>query len=92
MNVMQRKTGTAGDVLHVESVPIPEIVASVGSPVYVYSRAYFESRFRTLQAAVADCGTGGRVSYAVKANSNLQQCSDLAAYGDRATRRFCNTR
>jgi diaminopimelate decarboxylase len=71
MNVMQRKTGTAGDVLHVESVPIPEIVASVGSPVYVYSRAYFESRFKTLASAVADCGTGGRVCYAVKANSNL---------------------
>ena len=71
MNVMHRKTGTAGDVLHVESVPIPEIVASVGSPVYVYSRAYFEARFKTLHAAVADCGTGGRVSYAVKANSNL---------------------
>jgi diaminopimelate decarboxylase len=71
MNVIQRKTGTAGDVLHVESVPVPEIVASVGSPVYVYSRAYFESRFNTLLNAVADCGTGGRICYAVKANSNL---------------------
>ncbi len=71
MNVMHRKTGTAGDVLHVESVPIPEIVASVGTPVYVYSRAYFESRFRTLEAAVSGCGTGSRVCYAVKANSNL---------------------
>jgi diaminopimelate decarboxylase len=71
MNVMHRKTGTAGDVLHVESVPVPEIVASVGSPVYVYSRAYFEARYRTLEAAIADCGTGGRICYAVKANSNL---------------------
>ena len=71
MNVMQRKTGTAGDVLHVESVPIPEIVSAVGSPVYVYSSAYFESRFNALLNAVADCGTGGRICYAVKANSNL---------------------
>ncbi len=71
MNVFNRKTGTAGAVLHVESVPVPEIVAAVGSPVYVYSSAYFESRYRTLAAAIADCGTGGRVCYAVKANSNL---------------------
>ncbi len=71
MNVMHRNTGTAGDALHVESVPVPEIVAAVGSPVYVYSRAYFESRYRTLAAAVSECGTGGRVCYAVKANSNL---------------------
>ena len=71
MTVTHRNTGTAGDVLHVESVSIPEIVASVGSPVYVYSRAYFESRFRTLEAALSGCGTGVRVCYAVKANSNL---------------------
>ena len=71
MNVMQRKTGNAGEVLHVDSVPVPEIVAAVGSPVYVYSRAYFEARYRALADAVAGCGTGGRVCYAVKANSNL---------------------
>jgi diaminopimelate decarboxylase len=71
MNVMHRKTGTAGDVLHVESVSVPEIVAAVGSPVYVYSRAYFESRYQTLDAAISECGTGGQISYAVKANSSL---------------------
>lgn len=71
MTIAHRNTGTAGDVLHVESVPIPEIVASVGSPVYVYSRAYFESRFRAFEAAVSECGTSTRVCYAVKANANL---------------------
>ena len=81
MNVMQRKTGTAGDVLHVESVPIPEIVSAVGSPVYVYSRAYFESRFNALLNAVADCGTGGRICYAVKANSNLSVLKLFADLG-----------
>jgi diaminopimelate decarboxylase len=82
MNVFHRKSGQAGGVLHVESVPIPDIVRAVGSPVYVYSREYFESRFRILQAAVAGCGTGGRVCYAVKANSNLavlKLFSDLGA-------------
>ena len=46
MNVFHRETGSAGDVLHVESVPVPDIVRSVGSPVYVYSQQYFESRYR----------------------------------------------
>ena len=32
MNVMQRKTGNAGEVLHVDSVPVPEIVAAVIGP------------------------------------------------------------
>lgn len=71
MNVFHRETGSAGDVLHVESVPVPDIVRSVGSPVYVYSREYFENRYRTLADAFAGSGTGGRVCYAVKANSNL---------------------
>jgi len=82
MTVFQRETGSAGDVLHVESVSVPDIVRHLGTPVYVYSRRYFESRYRTLEAAVADCGSGGRVCYAVKANSNLSVLklfSDLGA-------------
>lgn len=82
MNVFHRHTGGAGDVLHVESVPVPDIVRSVGSPVYVYSRRYLESRYQALNNAVADCGSGGRICYAVKANSNLSVLklfSDLGA-------------
>lgn len=82
MNVFQRKAGSAGDILHVESVPVPDIVRAVGSPVYIYSRQYFESRYQTLESAVAQCGDGAKICYAVKANSNLAVLkifSDLGA-------------
>ena len=82
MNVFHRVPGAAGSALHVESVPITDIVSAQGSPVYVYSRSYFEARYRALQAAIAHCGSGTRICYAVKANSNLAVLrifSDLGA-------------
>ena len=81
MNVFHRETGSAGDVLHVESVPVVDIVRRVGSPVYVYSRRYFETRYSTLARAFAGCGAGGRVCYAVKANSNLSVLRLFAGLG-----------
>ncbi len=57
------------DVLHVESVAVPDIVATVGSPVYIYSRRYLETQYQRLVAALE--GTDTRICYAVKANSNL---------------------
>ncbi len=80
--VFHHKAGPAGTVLHVESVPVPDIVRAVGSPVYIYSREYLASRYHILQDAVSRCGSGGRISYAVKANSNLSVLrlfSDLGA-------------
>lgn len=57
------------DVLHVDDVPIPQIVAAVGSPVYVYSKTHFERQYAELEAALAAVAV--QVCYAVKANSNL---------------------
>ncbi|MEM8766221.1 MAG: diaminopimelate decarboxylase [Pseudomonadota bacterium] len=71
MKVFHRVATAEGDVLHVESVPVPDIVRAVGSPVYIYSQAYFEARYAALADAMAGCGTGGTLHYAVKANSNL---------------------
>ena len=67
------------DVLHVESVAVPDIVASVGSPVYIYSRRYLESQYQRLVAALE--GTDARIYYAVKANSNLAILRCFAALG-----------
>lgn len=54
---------------HVESVALPDIVAAVGSPVYVYSHQHFQSQYQRLVAALQ--GVDANVYYAVKANSNL---------------------
>jgi len=55
--------------LHVEDVPLREIAERVGTPTYVYSRGHFEHQFRLLAGALAACG--GKICFAVKANSNL---------------------
>jgi len=57
-------------VLHAEQVSLVQIAEQVGTPVYVYSRAHFESRYRALVAALAPLPVD--ICYAVKANSNLQ--------------------
>lgn len=55
--------------LHAEQVPLAEIAAQVGTPVYVYSRAHVEQRYRALGEALAPCAAD--ICYAVKANANL---------------------
>lgn len=56
------------DELHCEDVPVAELAERFGTPLYVYSRASFESRFRQLRRAF---GPDARICFAVKANSNL---------------------
>ena len=55
-------------VLYVEEVPVPEIAATVGTPFYCYSTATMTRHYRVLIESLA--GTGAKVCYAVKANSN----------------------
>jgi diaminopimelate decarboxylase len=55
--------------LHVDGVPLARIAERVGTPAYVYSKAYFETRYRELEEALAP--RGADICYAVKANSNL---------------------
>jgi diaminopimelate decarboxylase len=65
--------------LYAEGVPVADIVAAVGTPCYVYSRAHIEARFRAF-----DQTFGGRdhlVCYAVKANSNVAVLNLLARLG-----------
>ena len=42
-----------GGVLHAEDVPLPEIAAAVGTPVYVYSAATLTRHYRVFQEALA---------------------------------------
>lgn len=65
--------------LHVEAVDLAALAGSVGTPFYCYSTATIVERYRRFQAAVAPLG--GRICYAVKANSNQAVLATLAALG-----------
>ncbi|MHB8454924.1 MAG: diaminopimelate decarboxylase [Acidiferrobacterales bacterium] len=68
-----------GGRLHAEGVALADIAARLGTPCYVYSRAYIEARWHELDQAF-----GARdhlVCYSVKANSNLAVLGVLARLG-----------
>ncbi len=65
--------------LFAEDVPVSEIVAAVGSPVYIYSTATLERHFKLFDEALA--GTDHLVCYAMKAASNQAILKTLAALG-----------
>ncbi len=65
--------------LYAEGVPLAEIARRHGTPVYVYSRAAIEARWREFDAAFS--GHPHLVCYAVKANGNLAVLNVLARLG-----------
>jgi len=66
-------------VLHAEDVAIPDIVASVGAPFYVYSTATLTRHFQLFDDALA--GMDHLVCYAMKAASNQANLQTLAKLG-----------
>jgi len=58
-----------GKELYAEDVAIKDIVAKVGSPVYIYSQATLERHFKAMDEAFA--AVPHTICYSVKANSNL---------------------
>lgn len=75
MNPFEYKGGR----LYAEAVDLEALARDVGTPCYVYSRAYIEERWRAFDEAF-----GGRdhlVCYALKANSNLAVLDVLARLG-----------
>ena len=62
-----------------ENVRLADIADKVGTPCYVYSRAFIEERFRAFDSALA--GRDHLICYAVKANSNLAVLDLLARLG-----------
>jgi diaminopimelate decarboxylase len=65
--------------LFAEEVPVAEIAAEVGTPIYCYSTATFERHFRLFDEALE--GTDHLVCYAMKAASNQAILKTLAALG-----------
>jgi diaminopimelate decarboxylase len=68
-----------GGVLHAEDVPLPQIAATVATPVYVYSTATLTRHYRLFEEALA--GLDHMICYAMKANSNLAVVRLLGALG-----------
>ncbi|MGH8280620.1 MAG: diaminopimelate decarboxylase family protein, partial [Gammaproteobacteria bacterium] len=66
-------------VLHAEDVPLPQLAAAFGTPLYVYSRRALTDSWRQF-AQVFD-GTPHQVCYAVKANGTLALLQVLAQLG-----------
>ena len=66
-------------VLHCENVPLQELVARWGTPLYVYSQNAIRDRFRELDDALSP--VPHLIAYSVKANGNLAVLRTLAALG-----------
>jgi diaminopimelate decarboxylase len=67
-------------VLHAEDVPLPVIADSVGTPVYVYSRATLERHAQVFRDALSGLDNP-HLAFAVKANPNLAVLKVLARQG-----------
>ena len=67
-------------VLHAEDVPLPQIAAAVGTPVYVYSRATLTRHARVFREALAGVPRK-HLAFAVKSNPNLAVIRLLANEG-----------
>ena len=65
--------------LFVEDMPLAEVAAAFGTPLYVYSRRAIESQWRTYSDAFG--GRSHLICYAVKANGNLAILDLLARLG-----------
>lgn len=68
-----------GGTLHCEQVPVAELVARWGTPLYVYSASHVRRRFRELDDALS--GVDHLIAYSVKANGNLGVLGLLAEMG-----------
>lgn len=69
-------------ILHAEDVPVPQIVAAVGTPFYCYSTATLSRHFTVFSNALSDLDA--LVCYAMKANSNQAVLRTLADLGSGA--------
>ncbi len=65
--------------LYAEQIPLADVAAAVGTPVYVYSRRALTEAFLTFDQALS--GVPHTLCYAVKANSNLAILNLFARLG-----------
>jgi len=68
----------SGGVLHAEDVPLDELAAAAGTPLYVYSSATLTRHYKVFAEALP---AGALIAYAMKANDNLAVLKTLARLG-----------
>ncbi|MEI2417155.1 diaminopimelate decarboxylase [Orrella sp. JC864] len=66
-------------VLHAEDVPLAELAAQAGTPLYVYSRAALRAAWDAYREAIGQRDV--LVCYGMKANSNLAVLKEFARLG-----------
>ena len=67
------------NALFAESIPVMDLMAQYGSPLYIYSRTEIEQNWQQFDAAFGE--HPHLICYAVKANSNLAVLNVLASLG-----------
>ena len=67
------------NALFAESIPVMDLMAQYGSPLYIYSRTEIEQNWQQFDEAFG--GYPHLICYAVKANSNLAVLNVLASLG-----------
>ncbi len=67
------------NALYAESIPVIDLMAQYGSPLYIYSRTEIEQNWHQFDAAFGE--HPHLICYAVKANSNLAVLNVLANLG-----------
>lgn len=65
--------------LHCEAVPIREITDKLGTPVYIYSKKFFEERYKEFSEAFKEINH--TIFFAAKANFNLSVLKTFADLG-----------
>src|SRR6478672_5269508 len=65
--------------LFCEDVPVPELAAQYGTPLYVYSQATLLHHLKQVQTAFAPANP--IIAYSVKSNANLSICKLMADQG-----------
>ena len=66
-------------VLHCEDVPVPELAAQYGTPLYVYSTATLLHHLKAVQSAFAEAEPV--IAFSIKTNGNLAICRFMAEHG-----------
>ena len=66
-------------VLHCEDVPVPELAAAYGTPLYIYSRATLLHHLTQIQTAFASANP--LICYSLKTNANIHIGRLMAEHG-----------
>src|SRR3954447_8124092 len=68
-----------GRVLHCEDVPVPDLAAAYGTPLYVYSQRTLLHHLTQLQQAFAPADP--LICYSIKTNANVNLCRLMGEHG-----------